>query len=69
MDATLATVEALVRTTNYGTPRGFAVVPAWYHMNQVGGSTGLWQFEFAVISKSGCNKLDEHGSDFTVIVN
>jgi hypothetical protein len=68
MDANMAAVEALVRRTVYGRPRGFAIRPFWGY----GGSSvnnQVREYEYLTVVHLRCSKYDEHGSDFTVTFN
>jgi hypothetical protein len=69
MGPVLSAVEALVRKTSYGTPRGFAVRPAWSAGWSQASRTGLQSYEFGTVILWACSIYDEHGSDLTVTFN
>ena len=79
MDVNIKAAEDIVRKTNYGTPRGFAVVPAWSyadpernprswgHGNPTRNPTR--SYEFAAVIKHGCSRHDEYGAGIIVSFN
>jgi hypothetical protein len=68
VETRLAAAEALIRKTNYATPRGFAVRPGFSYY-QVNTRTELYEYSFAIVTFDKCNKLDEHGMDFGLRIN
>jgi hypothetical protein len=79
VDANLKAAEEMVRKTNYGTPRGFAVRPSWSYGDRTrhpltwgtGNPTRnpvLW-YQYATIVYHACSKYDEYGSGFTIQFN
>lgn len=69
MGPVLGAVEALVRKTAYGSPRGFAVRPSWSSGESRDSRIGLRLFEFGTVVLYACSVYDEHGSDLTVTFN
>src|SRR5262245_6543671 len=68
MEANHAAVEAIVKKTAYGTPRGLAVRSIWNYLdapprNQVR------TYSYGIYGFVRCNKYDEHMADLTVTFN
>jgi hypothetical protein len=68
IESTLGPVEALVRKTAYGTPRGFWVRPWWGHVNRPDASR-LLPYNLAISTFLRCNKSDEHAPAMEFIFN
>ena len=68
VETRLAAVEALIRKTNYATPRGFAVEPAFGYY-RIDTRTDLYEYSFGIATFDKCSKYDEHGMDFVLQIN
>jgi hypothetical protein len=68
VEARLAAVEALVRKSPYGTPRGFAVQP-WFSIHAITTRTELYPYEFLADTKNRCSKYDEGQAHLVVQFN
>ena len=79
MDANLKAAEEVVRTTNYGSPRGFAVRPWWGYSGPMRDRRGwghgnptrnpIRSYEYATIVHHACAKNEEFGSGITITFN
>lgn len=69
MDPLLAAVEALARKTAYGSPRGYAVRPAWSYGGELRDKARLHSWFFAPVLFFECSKYDEHGADLEITFN
>jgi len=69
MEPMLSAVEALVRKTSYGTPRGFTVRPAWSSGVKPTSPSAPRFYEFGTVIFYACSVYDEHGSDLTITFN
>ena len=79
MDANLKAAEEIVRKTNYGAPRGFAVRPWWGYSGPRRDERGwghgnptrnpIRSYEYATIIHHACARHEEFGSGITITFN
>jgi hypothetical protein len=77
--ANLKAAEDVVRKTNYGMPRGFAVTPSWSYGGPLRGQGSwghgnptqnpLWSYEYATVVHHACSKYEEFGYALAIAFN
>lgn len=79
MDANLLAAEDIMRKTNYGRPRGFAVTPAWGYQGRNRGERSwgrtnptrnpIRPYGFSAIINHACSKYEEFGYGVLIAFN